>query len=215
MENSDDGDGRRSPKSAERLSGRSSNYVYEKIGTRNEKQSNAFILWWPEIASIAMSIVSMVAMVGLLIAIQNTPLESWNAPWHIQPNTLIATLIAVCKLFMVVVLAEGLSQLKWVYFQQQPHALREFDVFDAASRGPLGSVHLLFHVRWKAVVATIGALTTLLALAMEPFAQEVISYHTETYVAGDALASMPRSQAYELEKPLNTHMLSQLTNYGG
>lgn len=42
--------------------------------------------------------------------------------------------------------AEGISQLKWYWFNE-PQPLIDLDRFDTASRGPWGSLLLLFHTR--------------------------------------------------------------------
>ena len=43
-------------------------------------------------------------------------------------------------------LASAISQLKWEVFQDHSHPLITMDDFDSASRGPWGSVQLIFKV---------------------------------------------------------------------
>lgn len=43
-------------------------------------------------------------------------------------------------------LCAALSQMKWLWFRR-PHSLRHLEFFDAAARGPGGSLFLLFRLR--------------------------------------------------------------------
>lgn len=149
----------------------------DRKGSRaNSGSGNDRLPWWPEFAAILGSLVLIAATVILLREIDGAPLEKWNIPWHIKPNTLVSILVTLCRLFLVLVLAEGISQLKWVYFQQRSHTLSDFQTFDTASRGALGSLRLLWSIRWHAVVASVGALLMVLVLAMDPLAQQLVSY---------------------------------------
>ena len=49
----------------------------------------------------------------------------------------------------------------------------------------------LWRIRWHAAIASIGGLLTLLALIMDPFAQQIISYSTELAPAPAAVALLP------------------------
>ena len=102
--------------------------------------------------------------------------------------------------------AQGISQLKWTYFQQRPHRLAELQVFDDASRGPLGSLQLLWKIRWKAVVASLGALVCVLALATEPFTQQILSYPTLMTAMANVSAEIGSNRflkSQELDAPLS------------
>lgn len=128
--------------------------------------AECFWLWWKEIGAISVSICFLGAVIGVLLGVNNTALSKWSMPFGMQPTTLIALLITLSKVFLLVVLAEALSQLKWVYFQRRPQSLRDFEHFDSASRGVFGSALFVYHVRWRAVAACIGAALTVLAIAM-------------------------------------------------
>lgn len=141
-----------------------------------KKRGRRWILWWPETLALALSIASFAAIVVVLISFHHKRLDSWSMPYKIRPNTLISILMILCRLSMLVVVAECIGQLKWIYFEQRPHPLSHFQRFDDASRGPWGSLRLIYSVHWTALVASSGALVTVLALAMEPFAQQVLSY---------------------------------------
>lgn len=73
----------------------------------------------------------------------------------------------------------------------------DLQVFDDANRGSLGSLWLLMRIRWSAVIASCGALLTILALAQDAFYQEVYStYTTETAQPGE-MAVIARSTSFD------------------
>lgn len=125
--------------------------------------TTSFLLdWWKELAVILTSVAFLAAVYIVLLSVHDTRLEDWSMPFGVQPTALIATLITLCKLFLLVVVAEALSQLKWVYFEQQPHKLEDIEHFDSASRGAFGAILFLSKVRWRAVAASVGAVVTYL-----------------------------------------------------
>jgi hypothetical protein len=80
---------------------------------------------------LALSMSTMTAIIAILAYMHARPLMHWTAP--ISLNTAIALLATVSQTSFLVAVANGLSQLKWVYFQQRPHLLVDFQVFDDAS----------------------------------------------------------------------------------
>jgi hypothetical protein len=52
-------------------------------------------------------------------------------------------------------------------------------IFDGASRGPWGAFVFLWRARGTALLATLGAIITVLMLGFEPFTQQIIELHTQ------------------------------------
>ncbi|KAF2086180.1 hypothetical protein K490DRAFT_17586, partial [Saccharata proteae CBS 121410] len=93
--------------------------------------------WWLwEIGGMILSLACMAAIIAVLPYMDNRPLSEFKL--SIAPNTLISTFITIAKTAMLLPVAEGISQLKWVYFQTRSRPLDELDRFDEASRGPWG-----------------------------------------------------------------------------
>jgi len=93
-----------------------------------------------------------------------------------QPQHAISVFSTLSKSALLVAVAEGISQLKWIYFRERRHRLYDLQVFDEASRGPWGSLQLLWVLRLQAVVASVGAVITVASLAMDPFTQQILAY---------------------------------------
>jgi hypothetical protein len=72
--------------------------------------------------------------------------------WGITLNAVVALLTTIMKAGLLTLLTECTSQLKWIAFSTNPRPLKDFDIYDSASRGGFGSVGLLWRLRksfWK------------------------------------------------------------------
>ena len=94
--------------------------------------------------------------------------------------------------------AACLSQLKWLYFwkSEKHRRLKDLDIFDDASRGPLGAAGFYVRMRTFVPLGVLASFVMLLALVMEPFSQQVLSFVTLPIVSHGEIASIPISNAY-------------------
>lgn len=91
---------------------------------------------------------------------------------------------------MLYPVAEGISQLKWIFFQRNAYTLSYLEIFDYASRGPLGALNSLWRLKFQAMLASVGAIATVLAIAIDPFTQQILSYPTVPVNATNATTSL-------------------------
>jgi len=126
---------------------------------------------WEILATIA-SAGCLIALVVILRLNDNKPRDNWGT--LISLNAIVAIFITASKSLALLTIASCLAQLKWVLFKKSQRKLRELDLFEDAARGPLGSLLLLFHVRWRLGIASIGAIITIVALGVDTFAQQVL-----------------------------------------
>lgn len=89
-------------------------------------------LWLWEILSIAVAALALVAIMITLILHRDRPLPKW--PSAITINALIAVFTAVLKACLMMPIAEGIGQLKWLWYQKS-RPLRHMEQWDLASRG--------------------------------------------------------------------------------
>lgn len=89
-------------------------------------------LWMWEILSIAMAALALVAIVITLVLHKDRSLPKW--PSAITINALIAVFTAVFKACLMMPIAEGIGQLKWLWYQKS-RPLRRIEHWDLASRG--------------------------------------------------------------------------------
>ncbi|KAK3180820.1 hypothetical protein K4F52_007911 [Lecanicillium sp. MT-2017a] len=90
---------------------------------------------------------------------------------------------------MLVSIAECISQAKWMHFAKSSHHLTRLQDFDEASRGPWGSLLLLLKAGGADWIASAAAVLTIICLALDPFAQQIIAYPSRMVVSMSGTAS--------------------------
>lgn len=122
--------------------------VESAIPTR--RRLNHLGYWWWELIAVIFSLACLAATACVLVEIDQKLYSDWRiASVDLTPNTLIAILAIVSKGSLLVAVAEGISQLKWLYFGKQKQKLWDLQVFDQASRGMTGYARLLCSVNWR------------------------------------------------------------------
>ena len=149
--------------------------------------------WVWEAASYLLALAALVAIIVTLKTQDRKPLPKW--PRLITINSLVSVFTSILKASMIMPIAEGIGELKWLWFSQ-PRLLNDMDHFDEASRGPEGSLKLLFRLP-KALLPCLGAAITICALAIDPFTQQIIQYYS-CLEPGNDLAQIRRSNNYTL-----------------
>ena len=132
--------------------------------------------WIYEICAIVVSVAFMIAIVVVLKTRIHGKLRS-SGTLPLAPNTIIALFSTLSKSAILLVITACISQLKWIYFGRRGHRVMDLQIFDAASRGPLGAIALIVRIRWGATIASSGALITILALFQDAFYQQIYSTH--------------------------------------
>lgn len=103
-------------------------------------------VWLPETASILASVFSLYILAFLLTFFDGKPVFEWNG---ITLNTVVSTLSTASKAALLHAIEELISQWKWILFTRKCRSLLDFERIDAASRGPMGSLVLIW--RWKSM----------------------------------------------------------------
>jgi len=165
-----------------------------------KKREGLIALWWLELLSAGISLAATGSIIAILYSLDGKPYQEWRVGSHVSitPNTLIAIISTIAKAAFLFALAEGISQLKWIYYQRRDHPLSDLNTFDHASRGPFGSLKLLWSVRNRAILASIGAALTVLSIATEPFTQQILSYPTRLDKVENTTASIGSTNALDV-----------------
>jgi hypothetical protein len=124
------------------------------------------------------SVGALLAIIAVLFAYDGKSMTRWNA-W-LRPNTVVSALSTLAKSSMLMAVGQGLGQLKWRHFERRPRRLLDFEV-------------------WKALAGSTGAIITILALAMDPFAQQVISFDSRQVVADNTTSTLRAARAYDMD----------------
>lgn len=131
--------------------------------------------WLFEIMAAIFSVACFASMCGVLIAYDNKPRPDLR--YGLTLNAVISILATGCKSSLLFTIGESISQAKWSWFcVGAPKPLLHMQTFDSASRGPFGSIMMLFHKRISP--ASFGAVVIILFLAFDPFLQQIVKYPT-------------------------------------
>ncbi|KAI1766633.1 hypothetical protein GGR53DRAFT_193355 [Hypoxylon sp. FL1150] len=148
--------------------------------------------WYPEVITILISWATVGAIMGVLARYNGAALPEW--PYYITLNALIALLATIATACMSISLQSGLSQLKWIRFKESKAPLSDMEAFDEASRGTWGALKLLATAR-GGILGSLGAVVAVVALALGPFAQQVVTYESRS-VESQQGASINRALNY-------------------
>ena len=168
--------------------------------------NNAVNEWWlGELLGWLLSFLALATLIAVLAIHDQKPSSRWQL--GITLNAIISVCAIIAQTTMLIPVAQGISQLKWHWFHRR-HALSTMQLFDDASRGPWGALRLLLSTRALLVqyystksksqltepnadrsarhLSSLGALIAILALTIEPFIQQVVSYPFRRVRIGDA-----------------------------
>ncbi|KAI2466416.1 hypothetical protein F4781DRAFT_424059 [Annulohypoxylon bovei var. microspora] len=147
-------------------------------------------IWWLEMVSCLLVAAMIAALVGTVKPYQGQPLSRW--PYSLPINTIVSFYSEVMRAAIVLVLGECLSQLKWSWFTH-PHPLHHMEHYDNASRGPWGSLGLLWAIRLRAILPSIGGILMILSLLLVPFTQQIIQFYSCTVPDTTRNATIPKT----------------------
>ncbi|KAI1474230.1 hypothetical protein F4774DRAFT_342965 [Daldinia eschscholtzii] len=126
------------------------------------------------------SLVCSSSLVGLAIIAANFsehPLSDWPLAF-ISINGIVAILTALLKGPLMVLIADSISQAKWLWFTREGQAGRQLidlELIDNASRGPWGSFIWLYNYPLGLHFISFGALLTTLVVGVDVFSQLLIT----------------------------------------
>jgi hypothetical protein len=117
---------------------------YHKVELSGTRESIQRITkeWRWELFTWSLGTAAIFTIMILLSGFRNQPTEQWKS--RIQMNAMIAALAQTAQTALLVPIASSIGQLKWIWFQQKPRSTIDLERYDQASRGPEGSIKLLF-----------------------------------------------------------------------
>lgn len=141
--------------------------------------------WWGiELACSAIAALSLAAIVIVLESHRGQPMPEWR--FGITINSLLSIFATIGQMSMMKPVAECISQLKWLWFIRK-QKLSGLQIFDNASRGPIGSLILFGKLRGIHLVS-LGAIITILSAGFVTFSQQVVTYPLKLHLVGVANA---------------------------
>ncbi|PHH63864.1 hypothetical protein CDD81_5421 [Ophiocordyceps australis] len=193
------------------------------------RDRSLFRCWCWEVASLITATGLAIAIFVVLDSYDGQELPQW--PYSINLNTLAAMATLCLRASLVIVAAEIIGQAKWIYFSKGGQQVADFQIFDEASRGLLGSIKLISLLRfgWRgSPIAVAAAFTTVFSLSISPLTQQAIKATPCSRVRGLNHARIPvalevpgadyyyfdygETQSYELGAKAKYTMIAGIAN---
>ncbi|KAH3917227.1 hypothetical protein HBI56_120650 [Parastagonospora nodorum] len=159
--------------------------------------------WKYEIATWLLGSCALGCIVALLVVYRDRPLKEWTS--RFLPAPVIAALSQIVQSALLFSISACIGQLKWDWLRQTRSA-SDLGKFEEASRGPQGSLMLLF--KTKAHLVSVGALATILLLGFSSATQLTNSISIRNVQKPDNLsnATITRSVQY-MNRTWNTTLV--------
>ncbi|CAA9956483.1 DUF3176 domain containing protein [Pyrenophora teres f. maculata] len=177
--------------------------IERKLAEHNAS-SNVFRRWLFETTSWLVSAFCMVAIALIYANIKGQPMS--KGALLLSLNNVLGK---VASAALILPTSEALGQLKWNWFHNSK-AMWDFEIFDKASRGPMGALMLLYRTKGRSLAA-LGALLIVLMLAIDTFFQQVVDM-SDRWTLQMTAAVAPKAHTYVPGYP--TEFLDGYVNAG-
>ncbi|KAK3996006.1 hypothetical protein QBC44DRAFT_365981 [Cladorrhinum sp. PSN332] len=105
-------------------------------------------------------------------------------------NAIVSVLSTISKSSLIFSVSAAIGQFKRDWYETESRRLYDLEIFDEASRGPLGAAKLLlFRRQTMASVASIGDINLILALVVDPFVQQVVGFSSKDIVTQNQMVA--------------------------
>jgi NhaP-type Na+/H+ or K+/H+ antiporter len=91
--------------------------------------------------------IGLLSILTLISIFNGTSQKDWHS--DIQITAFVAALAQVSQSALLVPTASSIAQLKWKWVSHVARSAIDLQKFDLASRGPDGSMRLLWHFAWR------------------------------------------------------------------
>lgn len=147
--------------------------------------------WWLfEFFAWFLGAIGLIAIVIILRTTEGKPTPNWYLKSKYSSVKLTVTINSVISLFSTLVkstllipVIAGMSQLKWVWFRQGHH-LSDYQRFDSAAKGPLGSLIMIWKFR-GASLACLGAFLVIASLGLDFAFQQLVTYPLRSVIVAN------------------------------
>ena len=132
-------------------------------------------IWWQATTAAVLVAIAATATFATLYPYRNRPLPEW--PYHITIGALLSAYSVTLRTASTFLIAEGLSQLKWLWYNDTSRPLYDLALYDTASNGPFEALALLWRLHFAPRTwQWLGCILILLMLLADPFTQQVLQY---------------------------------------
>ncbi|KAK5657155.1 hypothetical protein OQA88_3212 [Cercophora sp. LCS_1] len=157
------------------------------VPQQTPRKRHQILGWKLEIFTLLLACGALVAMVVVLVRFDGKRVPEWEH--SINLTTIVALISTFFRAALIAVMAEVISQAKWLWFGKS-RRLIDLQRFDEASRGFAGALKFFATVP-KTVIGTFGAAVIIVSAAIGPFTQQAIKTAVCQQPNPSANASIP------------------------
>jgi hypothetical protein len=131
-------------------------------------------------------------LVALLVRFDNTPVLEWDI---ISLNAVVALTATILKGLVALTVSDCLGQAKWIWLSRQQRPLSDFAIIDQGSRGPLGSIKILWQPVARSFIS-FGAILVILSVPMDSFVQLAVGKTNAIVYKNDSSTQISYARRY-------------------
>lgn len=131
-------------------------------------------------------------LVALLVRFDKTPILDWNG---ISLNVVVTLIATILKGLIALTMSDCLGQAKWIWISRQQRSLSDFAIIDQGSRGPLGSLKMLWQPVARSFIS-FGAILVILSVFMDSFVQLAVGKTNAVVYKNDSSAQISYARRY-------------------
>lgn len=128
--------------------------------------------WKYESAACLLVLSGPLVIFGTLYPHNGQPLPQW--PFDVSINSLLSVYTLILKASIGIILGSCIGQLQWKWFALESRPLYDMVRFDQATRDAGGALNLIWRQRIQQPLTTLGCAITILAVAVDPFVQQLL-----------------------------------------
>ncbi|CUS07400.1 unnamed protein product [Tuber aestivum] len=173
---------------------------------RDGKSSPAFPLhtkkrrvdyWAWEWLAILISFLAIVASTIVLLLFNDKAIPAWS--WSssgISVNAILSLLSTLSRASLLVPIDECMGQLMWLWFSKRERRLADVEVYNQASRGPLGALKLCWRQKgWG--LGCLGAILMVCSMGLGVAQQQLLSYPSRSIVQPGSTSTVTRAERFD------------------
>ena len=109
-----------------------------------DSQRSRLLVHRIELLALVLGAASMGGMIWLLAYYDDKPIFEWH---HVTLDAEVSVLSAIVRGILLISVGSCLSQFRWIWFNEKPQPLPDFEIISNAAHGPVGSLRLLWRTR--------------------------------------------------------------------
>lgn len=148
--------------------------------------------WLLQGLAVLGSILLTGVLVALLVRFDNTPVLEWN---KISLNAVVALTATILKGLIALTTSDCIGQAKWIWLSRQQRSLNDFAIIDQGSRGPLGSIRMLWQPMARSFIS-FGAILVILVVPMDSFVQLAVGKTNAIIYKNDSSTQISYARRY-------------------